>query len=308
MADGTESRAAFDELLATLTEAADRYAGAEWGLAAPTTSPAAARAREPARGRVRRPLRGRPAPAGVPADRDVDAQELGDNADAIYFDTAVSADVLVPRARPNRAARSTCRSRSRRARPTAASPTAPAACSTTRSSTSTPTATSRSSSAGAARPQLDRARPRRVDASRRATTGSRSARPRSRRSPTSRSTIEVLDDHAPAARRRPTRRSPPASAGSSTTCARARSSRPRPVRATSPRSCHASRTRSRRRSPPGDHALAAFDASYTMAPYVLGPDEALVMTGALARVPVRERVALEPSPADVRLRAPAACR
>jgi Protein of unknown function (DUF1214) len=31
--------------------------------------------------------------------------------------------------------------------------------------------------------------------------------------------------------------------------------------------------------PPGDHALAAADASYSMAPYLLGPDEALVMTG-----------------------------
>ena len=31
--------------------------------------------------------------------------------------------------------------------------------------------------------------------------------------------------------------------------------------------------------PPGDHALAAFDAAYSMAPYVLGPDEALVITG-----------------------------
>lgn len=31
--------------------------------------------------------------------------------------------------------------------------------------------------------------------------------------------------------------------------------------------------------PPGDHALAAADAAYSMAPYVLGPDEALVMTG-----------------------------
>jgi len=30
---------------------------------------------------------------------------------------------------------------------------------------------------------------------------------------------------------------------------------------------------------PGNHALAAFDAAYSMAPYVLGPDEALVMTG-----------------------------
>jgi hypothetical protein len=32
-------------------------------------------------------------------------------------------------------------------------------------------------------------------------------------------------------------------------------------------------------STPGEHALAAFDASYSMAPYVLAPDEALVMTG-----------------------------
>jgi len=30
---------------------------------------------------------------------------------------------------------------------------------------------------------------------------------------------------------------------------------------------------------PGDHPLAAFDAAYSMAPYVLAPDEALVMTG-----------------------------
>jgi hypothetical protein len=31
--------------------------------------------------------------------------------------------------------------------------------------------------------------------------------------------------------------------------------------------------------PPGDHALAAADAAYSMAPYFLGPDEALVVTG-----------------------------
>jgi hypothetical protein len=30
---------------------------------------------------------------------------------------------------------------------------------------------------------------------------------------------------------------------------------------------------------PGTHALAAFDAEYSMAPYVLGPEEALVITG-----------------------------
>ncbi|MGH9028242.1 MAG: DUF1214 domain-containing protein, partial [Acidimicrobiales bacterium] len=34
---------------------------------------------------------------------------------------------------------------------------------------------------------------------------------------------------------------------------------------------------------PGDHALAAADAAYSMAPYVLGPDEALVMTGGWPR-------------------------
>ncbi|MEZ5383647.1 MAG: hypothetical protein R2754_17835 [Microthrixaceae bacterium] len=32
--------------------------------------------------------------------------------------------------------------------------------------------------------------------------------------------------------------------------------------------------------PPGDHALAAADAAYSMAPYLLGPDEALVITAA----------------------------
>ena len=32
--------------------------------------------------------------------------------------------------------------------------------------------------------------------------------------------------------------------------------------------------------PPGAHALAAADAAYSMAPYLLGPDEALVMTRA----------------------------
>ena len=56
--------------------------------------------------------------------------------------------------------------------------------------------------------------------------------------------------------------------------------------------------------PPGDHALAAADAAYSMAPYVLGPDEALVMTARWPDVPLRERLALEPPPADLRLRAP----
>ncbi len=56
---------------------------------------------------------------------------------------------------------------------------------------------------------------------------------------------------------------------------------------------------------PGTHALAAFDAAYSMAPYVLAPDEALVITEPLAGVPVRQRVVVESTLADVRLRAPA---
>lgn len=46
--------------------------------------------------------------------------------------------------------------------------------------------------------------------------------------------------------------------------------------------------------PPGDHALAAADAAYSMAPCLLGPDEALA-TRALAGVPLRERVAVDAS-------------
>ena len=60
--------------------------------------------------------------------------------------------------------------------------------------------------------------------------------------------------------------------------------------------------------PPGDFGLAAFDAAYSMAPYLIGPDDALVMTRPLAEVPLRERLALEPPHADLRLREPAASR
>ncbi len=55
---------------------------------------------------------------------------------------------------------------------------------------------------------------------------------------------------------------------------------------------------------PGTFAFAAADAAYSMAPYLLAPDEALVHHRPLARVPVRERRAVDAVPADVRLRAP----
>ena len=127
---------------------------------------------------------------------------------------------------------------------------------------------------------------------------------RCRRSPTSGSPIELVDGDVPAAPAAPTdglgRRRHPAHGH---------------LRA-QPHARHhgqARRGRARRRScpatphvfpppvPPGAHALAAADAAYSMAPYLLGPDDALVMRGALARVPLRQRLALEPPAADVRL-------
>jgi hypothetical protein len=56
---------------------------------------------------------------------------------------------------------------------------------------------------------------------------------------------------------------------------------------------------------PGELGFSAFDAVYAMAPYFLGPDEALVVTGRWPACRFANPRALEPLPADVRLRAPA---
>jgi len=89
--DECESRAAFVDLLATLGEVADRYAGAEWGISGPEDTATAIRAvahllegglvghfEDDPSAPVFRPI--------VTATR----KSLGDNADALYFDTAVS--------------------------------------------------------------------------------------------------------------------------------------------------------------------------------------------------------------------------
>ncbi len=87
----SESRAAFDELLDTLGEAADRVAGPEWGLTTPDDSAGGLRL-------IANLLEG-----GLVGHFDDDPRQpvfrqivtstrksLGDNADAIYFDAAVS--------------------------------------------------------------------------------------------------------------------------------------------------------------------------------------------------------------------------
>src|SRR3954449_12239335 len=87
----SESRAAFDQLLETLREAADRYAGPEWGLATPNDTAGGLRA-------LANLLEG-----GLVGHFEDDPRQpvfrqivtstrksMGDNADAIYFDAWVS--------------------------------------------------------------------------------------------------------------------------------------------------------------------------------------------------------------------------
>jgi hypothetical protein len=87
------SRAAFEELLDTLHEALDRFAGAEWGISTPEDAAGAIRL-------VANLLEG-----GLVGHFDDDPRQpvfrqivtstrksLGDNADAIYFDAAVSSE------------------------------------------------------------------------------------------------------------------------------------------------------------------------------------------------------------------------
>jgi hypothetical protein len=89
-----ESRAAFDELLATLREAADRFAGSEWGLMTPDDTAGGLRV-------LANLLEG-----GLVGHFDDDPRQpvfrqivtstrksLGDNADAIYYDAAISPDL-----------------------------------------------------------------------------------------------------------------------------------------------------------------------------------------------------------------------
>ena len=91
MSDASESRVAFAELLETLQEVGDRFAGAEWGLLAPDEVAGGLRL-------VANLLEG-----GLVGHNDSDPRQpvfrqivtstrksLGDNADAIYFDAAVS--------------------------------------------------------------------------------------------------------------------------------------------------------------------------------------------------------------------------
>ena len=87
----SKSREAFDALLATLAEAADRYAGAEWGLQSPDDVAGGLRVlAHLLEGGLVGHFEDDPA---QPVFRQIvtsTRKAMGDNADAIYFDASVS--------------------------------------------------------------------------------------------------------------------------------------------------------------------------------------------------------------------------
>ena len=89
--DESESRRAFVDLLATLGEVADRYAGEEWGIVGPEDTAGALRSlAHLTEGGFLGHFEDDPA---APVFRPIvtsTRKSLGDNADALYFDTAVS--------------------------------------------------------------------------------------------------------------------------------------------------------------------------------------------------------------------------
>jgi hypothetical protein len=89
--DRPDSRVAFDELLALLAAAADRYAGAEWGLISPDDVAGGLRTlAHMLEGGLLGHFEDDPA---APVFRPIVSstrKSMGDNADAIYYDTAIS--------------------------------------------------------------------------------------------------------------------------------------------------------------------------------------------------------------------------
>ena len=89
----SESKAAFVDLLATLGEVSDRYAGEEWGIAGPEDTAGALRAlAHLVEGGFLGHFEGTPtAPVWRPIVSST-RKSMGDNADALYFDTPISGE------------------------------------------------------------------------------------------------------------------------------------------------------------------------------------------------------------------------
>ena len=110
----TESQDAFAELLATLREVGDRFAGEEWGLTDPTDVAEGLRVDPPPPGhRHRDPARGRRGPPDVPRDRVAVAQGARRQRRRPLPRRQGPPRRHLPGAGPHRRARCTCRSPSR---------------------------------------------------------------------------------------------------------------------------------------------------------------------------------------------------
>ena len=228
----------------------------------------------------------------------------GDNADAVYFETPVSGarEYLV---HGNLAgAVYTSFTMEAGAADGKYATAHPPACSTTTTSTSTPTATTRSASAAPPAGRNWLAIP---------PDGGRITTRHYFEWPTSASASQTL--HVPLSIATPSSRSAPRPGGTTTRVAAALSrvinhvrgkTVDAPSRAPDLPSWRLDHTRtcSTRRSCRATMAFAASDAAYSMAPYRIGPDEALVITGRWPDVPLRQRLPVEPLLADVRLRQP----
>ncbi len=274
----SESRAAFDELLETLREVADRFAGPEWGLATPDDVAGGLRV-------VANLLEG-----GLVGHFDDDPRRpvfrqivtstrksLGDNADAIYFDAAVSPEYAY-------------RVRGRTAGAVYVSFTVEAGAHDGRfpsrtagvlNDTQFDVAGDGSFEVFLGGPPRDRNWLTLAPDAARITSRHYWEQVRSPAIPPIPDValdIEVLDALDPLPP--PTDASVAAGLRRVATYVRSRSlEQTKPGEGPQPAFVSREPNRFPSPVPPGDHALAAFDAAYSMAPYVLGPDEALVMTG-----------------------------
>lgn len=278
MSEKSQSRIAFDELLDVLREAADRYAGAEWGIVTPDDTAGALRV-------LANLLEG-----GLVGHFDDDPRQpvfrqivtstrksLGDNADAIYFDASVSADYAY-------------RIRGRTAGAVYVSFTIEAGA----ADASFPQRTAgvlndtqfdvddegRFEIFLGGPPRERNWLPLAPDASAVTTRHYWESKrsPAIPPIPDVALEIEVLDDLPPLPR--PSDESVAAGLRRVARYVRSRSlEQQKPGEGERPPFVSQEPNVFPKPSEPGTHPLAAFDASYSMAPYVLGPDEALVMTG-----------------------------
>ena len=306
---GVREQGAFLELLDTLRSIADRYAGEEWMISGPEdVGGALAFARAPDRGRVRRPLRGRRRRRRCCGRSSRRRASRSATTPTRSTSTRRSPARRVPGHRQSRRrGLHVLHDRGGRRRRRLPRPDRRACSTTSHFDVDADGRFEIFLGGAAARPQLDGA-----DAGGHAhhhapllggalaAGRDAGARPEAHDRGARRRRAAAAADRCVGRRR--------ASVGSPTTCARAPSTWAHRCRVTSRTFVSREPNAFPPPVPPADHALAAIDASYSMAPYVLGPDEALVMTRPVARLPVRERQPLEPAHADVRLRAPDASR